>query len=139
MLVRTLLLLLSVVGSAAAAPAEKPSGPALVDLMNLPNYAAAWKTMIGDTTVPDWLNGFAKTLDGPAIPSIDLLAGGKIYTLGFTCKPNDCGENQLYVLFNGDGSQAWGMLVEGERRSWLGAPDEAIQEAIRSRVEEETR
>jgi hypothetical protein len=122
-------------GSAHAFAAEKFGGPPLFDLMKLPNYAAAWKAMIGEDKVPDWVDSFAKTLDGPDLPSMDLLANGRIYVLGFTCKPNECEDNQLYVLFAADGAQAWGMLLEGKRRSWLGQPDQATQETILSRVE----
>jgi hypothetical protein len=107
----------------------------LFELMKLPNYLAAYKAMVGGVTVPDWVNGFATTLDGPPMSSVDLLAGGKIYTLGFTCKPNACGDNQLYVLFAPDATQAWGLLIQSGLQSWLGNPDPTIQQAILSRLE----
>jgi hypothetical protein len=126
-----------VLGLLAPGPAlaADNGGPPLTELMMRPNYPTAYKTMIGTTTVPGWVSDFAKTLDGPPTPSTDILAGGTIYTLGFTCKPNDCSNNQLYVLFRGDGSQAWGMLVEGDKRGWLGAPDDKIKETISGHVE----
>jgi hypothetical protein len=136
-MIRALLLLCALLSPSAFAADGKPSGPPLVDLMMLPNHAASWKVMLGDTKVPAWVESFAKTLDGPNIPSIDLLTGGKIYTLGFTCEPNDCEQSQLYVLFNGDGSQAWGMLLEGEKRVWLGNPDQSIKDAILGRLEQQ--
>lgn len=109
-------------------------GPPLVELMIRPNYLTAYKAMIGVTAVPPWVVDFAKTLDGPPVPSADLLAGGTIYTLGVTCKPNECADHQLFVLFTGDGSRAWGLLLEGTEQTWLGDPDDKIKEAILSRV-----
>jgi hypothetical protein len=119
--------------STPAAAAE--GGPPLVELMLRPNYLTSYKAMIGTTTVAPWVTDFAKTLEGPPTPSADLLAGGTIYTLAFTCKPNECAEHQLFVLFTGDGSKAWGLLLEGTQQTWLGEPDDKIKEAILGRVE----
>jgi hypothetical protein len=131
MRLRVLAVLALLGGSAVAAD----GGPPLVELMIRPNYLTAYKAMIGTTTVAPWVVDFAKTLDGPPTPSTDLLAGGTIYTLGFTCKPNDCAEHQLFVLFTGDGSKAWGLLLEGSQQTWLGEPGDKIKEAILGRVE----
>ena len=128
-----LLLVFAMLGTSAPALAAD-GGPPLVELMLRPNYLTAYKAMIGTTTVSPWVADFAKTLDGPPTPSTDLLAGGTIYTLGFTCKPNECADYQLFVLFTGDGSRAWGLLLEGEKQTWLGEPDDKVKEAILSRV-----
>ena len=104
------LAVLAVLSSSAPAGAAD-GGPPLVELMLRPNYLTAYKTMIGTTTVPPWVTDFAKTLEGPPTPSADLLSDGMIYTLAFTCKPNECAEHQLFVLFTGDGSKAWGLLA----------------------------
>jgi hypothetical protein len=133
MLLRVLAVLVLLGGSASAVAAD--GGPPLVELMLRPNYLTAYKAMIGTTTVPPWVTDFSKTLDGPPLPSADLFAGGTIYTLAFTCKPNECAEHQLFVLFTGDGSQAWGFLIEGEQQTWLADPNDKIKEAILSRVE----
>jgi hypothetical protein len=39
------------------------------------------------------------------------------------------------VLFSPDGKRAWGLLITGQQRGWLGKPDAAIQAAIQSGVE----
>jgi hypothetical protein len=134
MFAKLLVLILLLSGSAPALAADD-GGPPLVELMLRPNYLTAYKTMVGVTQVPPWITDFAKTLDGPPTPSAVLFAGGTLFTLAFTCKPNDCADNQLYVLFTGDGSQAWGLLVEGEKQGWLGDPDEKIKETILSRLQ----
>ena len=135
MRIRLLLVLLIALGSGFAFAADKPEGPYLFDLMKQPTYRAAWIGMLAGATAPEWVDTFAKTLDGPATPSIEVLVGDASYTLGFTCKPNDCAENQLYVLFSGGGAKAWGLLIIGKEVKWLGAPDQTIQEAILSRIE----
>jgi hypothetical protein len=135
MFLRVCLVLLLVLGSVSAFAADKPEGPYLFDLMKQPTYRAAWVGMLAGETPPEWVDTFAKTLDGPAIPMIELSVGDASYALGFTCKPNDCAENQLYVLFSGGGAKAWGLLIIGKDIKWLGAPDLAIQEAILGRIE----
>ena len=60
-------------------------------------------------------------------------ADREVYTLGFTCKPNDCENNQLYVLFAPEGRDAWAMLATPATGvTWLGRPDQRIQDAITS-------
>ncbi len=135
MLSRLLLVFLVAVGSASAFAAEEPGGPYLFDLMKQPSYRAAWAGMLAGQTIPAWVESYATTLDGPPTPSIDVSVGGEAYTLAFTCKANECGDNQLYVLFSRSGAKAWGLLVTGAQQTWLGAPDKAIQEAILSGIE----
>jgi hypothetical protein len=120
------------------AAAQEPKGPLLADLMKLQNYREAWEAMLRAETlpVPDWVTGYAATLDSPPIPSFGVLVGSQAYTLAFTCKPNDCENHQLFVLFAPDGRHAWALLLTagGEPR-WLGNPDDDIKGAIRSGIE----
>lgn len=135
MLTRLLLVLLLAMGSTPAFAAEGSGGPYLFDLMKQPADRAAWDGMLAGETVPAWVEGYAKTLDGPATPSIGVSVGGETYTLAFTCKAHDCGDNQLYVLFSSAGGKAWGLLIAGKERKWLGGPDRAVQDAILSGIE----
>jgi Inhibitor of vertebrate lysozyme (Ivy) len=132
MLTRLPLLLLFC--SPAAVAAEQP-GPPLSELMAQPAYVTAWKTMLGPDLVPDWVKSYAETLDGPPTPSIKVPVSGDTYTLGFTCKAQDCGGNQLYVLFAPQAKRAWGLLITGESHRWFGHPEPPIQQAILGRVE----
>ena len=53
------------------------------------------------------------------------------YSLAFTCKPNECEQFQLFVLFAPDGSKAW--ALEGSPLTgvnWFGEPDDRIRAAI---------
>jgi len=129
MLVRLSLLLLLVTLTPALA-ADAPKGPAMGKLMKLPAYIYAWQGMMSGETPPPWVTEFGATLDGPPTPTIPVPLDGETYTLGFTCKANDCEANQLYVLFAPEGRDAWGMLAAGDGISWLGRPDKRIQDAI---------
>ena len=115
--------------------AEPPKGPSLADLMKQPANRAAWYGMFAGATPPQWVDDYAKTLDGPPTPSIAVEANGETYTLAFTCKPNECGDNQLFVLFSPSGAKAWGLLVTGKEKKWFGAPDENVQDAILSSID----
>jgi hypothetical protein len=129
MLVRLLFVLLLAL-SGATAFAEDTKGPVLGDLMKLPSYRAAWLGMFAGETPPAWIDDYAKTLDGPPSPSIAIPVGDAVYTLGFTCRPGACGDDQLYVLFSPSGAKAWGLLLTGTQKKWLGSPDQSIQDAI---------
>jgi len=127
MLLRFLLAVLLV----AAAPAlAEDKGPAMGELLKQPAYIYAWQGMVAGETPPQWVKDYAATLDGPPVPTITVPLDGETYTFGFTCKANDCETNQLYVLFAPEGRDAWGMLGSADGISWLGSPDQRIQDAI---------
>ena len=127
------LLLAASCGPAVAADA--PKGPNLSELMKQPAHRGAWSGMLAGETPPTWIEDYAKSLDGPPTPSIAVQANDQTYTLAFTCKPNECAENQLYVLFSPGGGKAWGLLITGGAQKWLGGPDKAIQDTILSGIE----
>jgi hypothetical protein len=108
--------------------------PYLFDMLKEPAYLAAWKAMLKGEQVPSWVANYAKTFDGPSTPSTTVMVGGQAYLLGYVCKAHDCGDNQLNVLFAPAGRQAWGLLVTGEDKKWLGHPDAGIQAAITSNI-----
>jgi len=117
---------------AAPPPAgEAGKGPVLGQLLKVPKYIYAWQLMVSGETPPEWVKEYTATLDGPPVPTIPVPLDGETYTLGFTCKPNDCENNQLYVLFAPEGRDAWAMLATpGAGMTWLGRPSERIQDAI---------
>jgi hypothetical protein len=121
-------LLLISAGPAAAEDAAK--GPVMGQLLDQPAYIYAWQSMMAGETPPDWVKDYSATHDGPPTPTIPVSLDGEIYVLGFTCKPNACEDNQLYVLFAPEGRDAWGLLASPGGLSWLGQPDERIQNAI---------
>ena len=139
MISRLLLVLLLLPGSPALAQSAaqelakaqaQAQGPVLADLLKNSAYASAWRIMLAGEDVPFWVHEYGKTRDGPPTPSIPVPLLGETYTLGFTCKPNDCENNQLYVLFAPDGRDAWALLASIDGITWLGKPEEPIQDAI---------
>jgi hypothetical protein len=127
---RPLCVLALLLCGAPAVAAEQPKGPLLAELMKLPQYRAAWIGMLAGETPPAWVDDYAKTLDGPLSPSIAVPIGDDVFAHGFSCKPGACGDDQLYVLFSPSGAKAWGLLLTGKERKWLGSPDQSIQAAI---------
>ena len=122
--------------SAAPAMAQAPEGPYLPDLMtDKPAYLAAWKAMVAGEKLPKWVNTFTKTQGAVAAPVTTVPVAGQPYTLGWICKPHDCGGNEVYALFAPEARQAWGLLISDGKRSWLGKPDAAVQAAILSGVQ----
>ena len=108
----------------------------LPDLIAKPAYLKAWKGMLAGKSVPPWVESFTRTQNATSAPSKPIPVGGQPYTLGWICKPHDCGDNQVYVLFTPEARQAWGLLISpGDKRRWLGRPDPAIQAAILSGVQ----
>jgi hypothetical protein len=130
MLARLIPVLLLVFAASAFATDDK--GPLLAELMKQKGYVYAWDGMLSGETPPPWVAGYAKSLDGPPVPTIPVPLDGETYTLGFVCKANDCEDNQLYVLFAPEQRDAWGLLVSGGGITWLRRPNERIQDAIRS-------
>jgi len=106
--------------------------PYLFDLLKQAPYRAAWDTMFkGEKNIPAWIITFGKTYDGVASPGRTVEVDGENDLLASVCKPHDCGDNQLYVLFAPDAAQAWGMLLTGESNTrWFGAPSDAAKAVL---------
>ncbi|MBB2164898.1 hypothetical protein HLH26_10165 [Gluconacetobacter sp. 1b LMG 1731] len=79
--------------------------------------------------LPDWVSRGQAT----STPIARLVTSGRSYLLGHLCKPHDCDNNQLDIVFAADGHAAWGLLHTrpNERQpflqSWLGNPDQEMQ------------
>jgi hypothetical protein len=133
MIIRRLIFAVLLLAAPVANAIDKD--PYLFDMLKEPSYLAAWNAMLSGERVPAWVANYAKSFDGPSNPSKTVTIGGKAYLLGYVCKAHDCGDNQLHVLFAPAGKQAWGLLLTGEKRSWLGKPDAVIQTAIKSNMD----
>ncbi|MFC6299582.1 lysozyme inhibitor [Pseudomonas sp. CCM 7893] len=89
-------------------------------------YKKAYAEMLG---FPSWVS----KAQGTASPVEDVKADGKTFTVGHMCKPHDCANNQLIVVFNADGTKSWGLLAtrsgDGEafNKQLLGNPDSVVQ------------
>jgi hypothetical protein len=124
-------LLLALLLSCSPSLAQDATGPVLGELLKKPAYFNAWETMLQGEQTPDWLKDYTQTLNGPPTPSIPVVIDHQTYSLAFTCKPNECEQFQLFVLFAPDGSKAW--ALEGSPLTgvnWFGEPDDRIRAAI---------
>jgi hypothetical protein len=127
----TRVLLTFVLLGAAPALAQAPEEPYLPDLMEQqPAYLTAWKKMVAGEELPAWVNTFTKTQGAVAAPVKTIPVAGQPYTLGWICKPHDCGGNEVYALSAPEARQAWGLLISDGKRRWLGNPDAAIQSGV---------
>lgn len=119
---------LLLVGGRAALAEE----PYLSDLLDQPSYRAAWDEMIAsDPGIDAWVKAFGETRDGVTAPSREVDIGGEAYRYAMVCKPHDCADNQLHVLFAPDVAKAWGLSITGSGEHWLGDPDESLEAVIR--------
>ena len=126
MRVRVLILVAASLFIGVAPARAKPMG----DLLTDPAYVYAWDSMMAGEKAPIWVHEYAQSRYGPPTPVIPVELDGETYVLGFTCKPNACENNQLYVLFAPAGRDAWGLLAADNAITWLGKPDQRIQDAL---------
>lgn len=105
--------------------------PYFYDVLKQKPYHAAWSAMFkGEKKIDPWIVTFGKTYDGVSDQIKTLTIDGQNDTLGWVCKPHDCGSNQLYVLFTPDAGTAWGMLVTDKGTRWFGKPGDSVKAAL---------
>ncbi|MCH4092824.1 MAG: inhibitor of vertebrate lysozyme family protein [Acetobacter peroxydans] len=111
----------------SAVPAWAEDLPYTADMAQRPNFSKAYHTM---TELPEWVSKAAAV----STPMGNIMFNGKAYLVGHLCKPHDCADNQLEVIFSRDGAQAWGLLsqrVEGRLYQMpLGTPDSVLLAAM---------
>ena len=89
-------------------------------------YKKAYAEML---SFPGWVS----KAQGTASPVERVSVEGKNFTVGHMCKPHDCADNQLSVVFSADGTKSWGLLatrsVDGKafNKQLLGNPDSVIE------------
>jgi hypothetical protein len=112
------------------------AGPYLFELMEIKSYRAGWLAMLDGQSVPDWIIDFTNTSNGVATPSEDVeVDGGSAYVYATVCKPHDCGDNMLHVLFAPEGRQAWAVLVTPGGEEWFGNPDAAVKQVLEAKLD----
>lgn len=111
----------------SAAPAWAEDLPNTADMVQRPNFSKAYHAM---TELPEWVSKAAAV----STPMGNVTFNGKAYLVGHLCKPHDCADNQLEIMFSHDGAQAWGLLsrrVEGRLYQMpLGTPDSGLLAAM---------
>ena len=112
----------------------KKAGPYLSETMKKnPAYARALNALLDHAdALPEWAQGMGRgkgwSVESPvATVTID----GTPYELYYTCESQNCNLSQLIVMFTPNATQAWGVLSHEGTISYLGAPSDAQQKALR--------
>jgi hypothetical protein len=121
-------------GSAYALPAMA-ADVYLSDLIKKPAYARSLKALLKDAKEPDfpfWLPALLSTRgDYVSAPVEYVTIGGTSYGLINACKPHQCDDSRIEVMFAPNGTQAWGGVYQfGKPIVWLGAPNVEQQAAM---------
>ncbi|MFT9257705.1 MAG: Ivy family c-type lysozyme inhibitor [Acetobacter sp.] len=108
-------------------PALAEDAPYASDLSHMPQYAPAYHAMM---QLPDW----ARTGAAVSAPVGTINLAGHAYVVGHLCKPHDCADNQMEVIFARDGKAGWGLLTYKSGRTLyqmpFGDPDDTILAAL---------
>jgi hypothetical protein len=85
-----------------------------------PDIAALWLRQIAPSLRRmRWISHF----DGVTVPLAAIDFAGRPLAWGMSCKPHDCGDNQVRVLFDPAGGRIVGHLrLAGRADRWIGAP-----------------
>lgn len=86
-----------------ASPAFAQSTQTTADLVKSVKYRHAYQTM---TELPGWVTKASAV----SVSTETLTQDGKNYLVGHLCKPHDCADHQLDVVFSEDGKATWGLL-----------------------------
>lgn len=95
-----------------------PSLPGPVDLLKDARFKAAYVAALGPLAREPWLT----RLDGPAPESRRVKLSGTDYLLASTCKPHDCYDHSLVLLWQAQQSQVLGLVQQRGRKTLLGKP-----------------
>lgn len=91
-------------------------------LLKRPGFPAAYRAALGPLAREGWIAG----LYGPSPPLRQVEAGGTRYWLGASCKPHDCGDNNLVLLWDEAGRKVHGLVHRSGRQTLFGQPPPAV-------------
>lgn len=114
-------------GALVSAPASAQQGRYLFDVVKREPYRGAYAALTAPMIAAQpWMD----KAGGVASPGTTLRIDGAAYQLYSLCKPHDCGDNMLMVLFSADGRRAVGAFRTPEGTRYLGAPDAGQRQAL---------
>jgi hypothetical protein len=107
-----------------ALPGAPPSPrlPSPPDLLKDARFKAAYLQALGPLAREPWLT----RLDGPAPESRRVKVAGSEYLLASVCKPHDCYDHNLLLLWQDEPGRLLGLLQQRGRKTLLGAPSPAV-------------
>ncbi len=126
---RALVLLCAACSGAAAA-----SRTYLTDAIKNPTYLQSLTSLLKDAgKLPSWTRQVLNTSGNyVGTPVAYLTIDGIRYELFYACKPHDCGNNAMELMFAPYGAKVWAAMVEdGKSMTYLGSPSAAQQAALK--------
>jgi hypothetical protein len=99
----------------APVPLEQQTAPAL---LKQPGFAAAYRAALGPLAREGWI---AK-LDGPSPALRKVELGGRTYWLAAACKPHDCRDHNLVLLWHEADAKVHGLVHQRARQALFGDP-----------------
>lgn len=103
-------------------PAERVPADVLRDA----RFKAAYAALLGPLARERWI----ARLDGPAPPVRQVRVDGTAHELLAACKPHDCAEHALVLLYAPASGRLAGKVVQAGRSTLLGNPSPAVAAAL---------
>jgi hypothetical protein len=91
------------------------------DLLKEPKFKSAYRAALGPKAGQRWLITMANS---GLVSQVTL--GGETFQVATPCKPHDCADNNLLLLYSPARGLVYGKLYESGRTTLLGAPNAAI-------------
>jgi hypothetical protein len=91
-------------------------------LFKLPGFPAAYRAAMGPLAREPWI----AALDGPSPSLKQVDVAGQRWWLGAACKPHDCAEHNLVLLWNESNTTVHGLVQQMGRQTAFGNPPPAV-------------
>lgn len=104
----------------------------LTDAIKNPAYLRSLTSLLKSAgKLPNWTRQVLKTSgDYVGTPVAYSTIGGIRYELYYACKPHDCADSAMELMFAPNGTKAWAAMVEdGKSVTYLGSPS-VTQQAV---------
>lgn len=96
------------------------------ELMKDQQFRKAYHAILGEKAGEKWLS----TLNGPSTPATRSSILGVEYLVLQLCKPHDCGEHNILIIYSPASHAVYAKLVEEGKASILGKPSGEISSAL---------
>ena len=85
-------------------------------------FKTAYMKALGTLAAEPWV----ARIEGPAPELRKVKVAGTDYTLAATCKPRDCADNNLVLLWQPERAQVQGLVHQRGKNRFVGAPPPAL-------------
>jgi hypothetical protein len=121
---------------------QAAKGPYLFDLLQRPDFNAAFANLAGAEELPEWTRQ-----GGTSTPAQTVTVDGKLLLAAAGCKPHDCPSERIVLLYDEKTHAMWGVFArrQGEaptdvsdgsndQLTWLGEPDDKQKDALKKQL-----